>query len=597
MSQARREPAKQEFVQRVNPITASIIQGALENIAIEMGYKLMRMSYSSIIRESEDFGAALCDTEGRQLCECSKSTPLQSGPIPGYVKGILRAFRERGDEIRPGDVIIHNDPYYGASHSPDVGFCVPVFYDDELVGFSVTTAHHLDIGSCQPGSVGVVECADAYAEGLRFRALKAYDAGSRNEALWQMISDNVRVNNLVVGDMDAQIAACHVGAKRFIGLIERYGLDTLNAAVEDLFDYSERLMRAQIERIPDGVYKAIGCLDGFLGNDDPAVKNLPIKVTLTVSGSDMDVDLTGSADQVSGFAINMPFEGTIDVAVWLVLRSILLDSEEFGSIPQNDGLFRSIKIHAPEGCIANPIFPAPTIARFAPGNVVADTVMKALAPALPEKVSAGVANLKAVTFNGLIDNQQWVHIEIFEGSYGGRYGKDGMDCVDTLYANTRNNPIEDIESHVPLQVTQYEIRDDANVSGKWRGGLNAVKEFRFLTDGGISVEGDGHGHQPWGFQGGMDGKPSRLVLTRSDGSEVDLPSMLATCRVSEGDRIKAIGGIGGGYGEATERAPEEVLEDVLDGYLDIETAASEYRVAITPAGAIDHDETARLRAG
>ncbi|HUG04726.1 MAG TPA: hydantoinase B/oxoprolinase family protein, partial [Steroidobacteraceae bacterium] len=210
--------------QRVDPVTASIIQGALENIAIEMGYKLMRMSYSSIIRESEDFGAAICDARGRQLCECSKSTPLQSGPIPGYVRGIIREFEARGDTFRPGDVIIHNDPYNGASHAPDIGFCVPIFHQNELIGFSMTTAHHLDIGSSQPGSVGVVKCADSYAEGLRFRALKVYDQGRRNEALWRMIGDNVRVSDLVIGDMDAQVAACHVGARRLLDLVERYGL-------------------------------------------------------------------------------------------------------------------------------------------------------------------------------------------------------------------------------------------------------------------------------------------------------------------------------------------------------------------------------------
>ena len=156
-------PDSPATLQRVDPITASIIQGALENIAIEMGYKLMRMSYSSIIRESEDFGAALCDATGRQLCECTKSTPLQSGPIPGYVRGIIREFEARGDTFRPGDVIVHNDPYNGASHAPDIGFCVPIFHGETLIGFSMTTAHHLDIGSCQPGSVGVVVCADSYA--------------------------------------------------------------------------------------------------------------------------------------------------------------------------------------------------------------------------------------------------------------------------------------------------------------------------------------------------------------------------------------------------------------------------------------------------
>ena len=582
-------------LQRVDPVTASIIQGALENIAIEMGYKLMRMSYSSIIRESEDFGAAICDPSGRQLCECSKSTPLQSGPIPGYVRGIVREFEARGEKFRPGDVIIHNDPYNGASHSPDIGFCVPIFHHDRLIGFSVTTAHHLDIGSCQPGSVGVVVCADAYAEGLRFRALKVYEQGTRNDVLWRMITDNVRVSDLVVGDMDAQIAACHVGAGRLLELVEHYGLETLNNAIEDLFDYSERLMRSQIAKLRDGTYSATGYIDGFLGSDDPALKNLPIKITVTVAGSDLTIDLTGSAPQVAGHAINMPFIGTVDVALWLTLRSILLDSEVYGNIPQNDGLYRPVKIVAPRGCIANPVFPAPTIARFAPGNVVADTLMKALAPAVPDKVSAGVANLKAVTFSGFAGEQQWLHIEIFEGSYGGRLGKDGMDSVDTLYANTRNNPIEDIESHVPLRVTRYELREDAIAPGRWRGGLNSIKEVAFLTDGTISVEGDGHAHAPWGFLGGADGRTSSLQLIRNGQAPIDLPSMLPCMQVLRGDTIRAVGGIGGGYGNPFERSATQVLDDVKDGCLSREAAARDFGVAITADARLDAEATGRLR--
>lgn len=584
------------ILQRVDPVTASIIQGALDSIAIEMGYKLMRMAYSSIIRESEDFGAAICDARGRQLCESSKSTPLQSGPIPGYVKGIIREFEARGERFFPGDVIVHNDPYNGASHSPDIGFCVPIFDAGELIGFSMTTAHHLDIGSSQPGSVGVVVCADSFSEGLRFRALKIYDRGTRNEALWQMMTDNVRVSDLVMGDMDAQIAACHVGVKRFLELVQRYGRALLSDSIEDLFDYSERLMRSQIAKLKDGTYAATGCLDGFLGSDDPALKNLPIRVAVTVAGSDMTIDLTGTAPQVAGHAINMPFVGTVDVALWLTLRSILLDSEEFGNIPQNDGLYRPIRIVAPRGCIANPVFPAPTIARFAPGNVVADTLMRALAPAVPEKVSAGVANLKAVTFSGFTAGQQWVHIEIFEGSYGGRFGRDGLDSVDTLYANTRNNPIEDIESHVPLRVTRYELREDAIGAGRWRGGLNSIKEMMFLTSGSISVEGDGHSHKPWGFLGGEAGRTSQLQLIRNQQESIDLPSMLATISVSSGDTIRAIGGIGGGYGNPMQRSAEQVREDVLDGYLSPITAAADFGVVIRDDGTIDTAATTGLRA-
>ena len=581
--------------QRVDPVTASIIRGALENIAIEMGYKLMRMAYSSIIRESEDFGAAICDTEGRQLCECTMSTPLQSGPIPGYVKGIMREFKARGRVFRPGDVIIHNDAYNGASHSPDIGICVPIFDDDELLGFSMTTAHHLDIGSCQPGSVGVVVCADSYAEGLRFRALTVVEQGERNETVWQLIEDNVRVSDLVIGDIEAQIAACHVGAKRYLELVGRYGRETLSGAIEELFDYSERLMREQIAAIDDGEYTAVGYIDGFTDSDDPSLKDLPIKIKATVAGSDITIDLTGTADQVSGHAINMPFVGTVDVAIWLTLRSILLDTDKYGTIPQNNGLYRPVQIIAPKGCIANPIFPAPTIARFAPGNVVADTLMKALAPAVPEMVCAGVANLKAIAFSGIAEENQWVHIEIFEGSYGGRFGKDGMDSVDTLYANTRNNPIEDIESHVPLRVTRYELRDDVCSAGTWRGGLNAIKEVEILADGTISVEGDGHTHSPWGFAGGGEGHPSMLVLVDRDGTSSELPSMLPPRAVTAGDKIIAVGGIGGGYGDPLQRPVEWVRDDLLDDHISVETARHEFGVAIDDSGAIDDTKTAELR--
>jgi N-methylhydantoinase B len=582
--------------QRVDPVTASIIQGALENIAIEMGHKLMRMAYSSIIRESEDFGAAICDANGRQLCECSMSTPLQSGPIPGYVKGIIREFDKRGKSFRPGDVIIHNDAYNGASHSPDIGICVPIFLEDDLLGFSMTTAHHLDIGSCQPGSVGVVVCADSYAEGLCFRALKVVEEGRRNDTVWEMIADNVRVSDLVMGDLEAQIAACHAGARRYLELVERYGREMLNDAIEDLLDYSERLMRTQIAAIADGTYKATGYLDGFLDSDDPKLKQLPICVSVTVSGSDLTIDLTGTADQVPGHAINMPFIGTVDVAIWLTLRSILLDSEIYGNIPQNDGLYLPVKIVAPKGCIANPIFPAPTIARFAPGNVIADTLMRALAPAVPKNVCAGVANLKAITFSGLVADQRWVHIEIFEGSYGGRASKDGMDSVDTLYANTRNNPIEDIESHVPLRVTRYELREAACSAGKQRGGLNSVKEVEMLTDGTISVEGDGHAHAPWGYAGGADGQPSALRLRTKDNKTVDLPSMLPSISVSAGDRVTVIGGIGGGYGDPLQRSPELVREDVIDGYITREAASEMFGVGINSDGSVDADRTTSLRA-
>src|ERR1700682_3854032 len=273
----RRQPALKP--DRIDPITTSVIQGALESIAIEMGYKLMRMSYSSIIRESEDFGAALVDAEGRGLAESAQSTPLQSGPIPGYIRGILKTLRERGYAVRPGDVIMHNDAYAGASHGPDVGFAVPVFHERRLVAFAATTAHHLDIGALSPGSCGIVDAIDAYAEGLQFKAIKVYDRGTRNDAVWQLLRDNIRVSDLVVGDMEAQIAAARIGAERLGGLIERYGYECFTAACSAVMDYAERLMRQAIAALPDGDYRAHTMIDGYVDSGDPGKRHLPIVAT------------------------------------------------------------------------------------------------------------------------------------------------------------------------------------------------------------------------------------------------------------------------------------------------------------------------------
>ncbi|MGC1348710.1 MAG: hydantoinase B/oxoprolinase family protein [Xanthobacteraceae bacterium] len=596
MHDSNRSNRRPQANTRVDPITGAVIQGALDSIAIEMGHKLMRMSYSSIIRESEDFGAALTDADGRQLCECKMSTPLQSGPIPGYVRGIRKRLAARGEVVRPGDVIMHNDPYGGASHGPDVAFCVPVFDGDELIGFSVTTAHHLDIGAHTPGSCGIVDAVDTYAEGLQFKAIKVFDQGKRNDAVWEIMRDNIRIPDLVVGDMNAQVAAAQIGAQRYLDLVRRYGRATVSGAYEDLMDYSERLMRGAIHAIPDGAYFAETFIDGYLDDPDPARRDLKIAATIKVSGDELTVDLTGTSPQVSDRPINLPFEGTVDCAVWLTLRSILLDSAVYGNIPQNSGLTRPISIVAPKGTLANPIFPAPVIARFCPGNALADTVMKALAQAVPHQVSAGIGNLRVIAFSGTVQDHPWVHMEILEGSYGGRHGLDGMDTVDTLYANTRNNPIEDIESHLPLRVDRYELRESVVAAGEWRGGIGSVREFTYLTDGGFSVEGDGQKYRPWGFDGGSDGCPGELTMLTKAGARVSLPSKVPYQKAKQGDRLLAYGPSGGGYGNPFLRDPKAVLDNVLDGLFPAEIAREHYGVVVAD-GTVDIAATTELRSG
>lgn len=588
------EPGKPPGI-AIDPVTARVIAGALDNIALEVGHKLTRMSHSSIIRESEDFGVALLDARGRQICECALSTPLQLGPIPGYMRGIFRAFEERGDTFEDGDVIIHNSASYGASHGPDVGFCVPIFHEGELVGFSFTTAHHLDVGSMTPGSCGIVDAVDAYAEGLQFKAIKAFRGGTRNDEVWRILRDNIRASDMVVGDMEAQVAACHVGAERYVELLNQYGRETVEAASAELMNYSERMMRQQIEALPDGTYRAEGYIDGF--EEHPDKRDLKIAVTVTVEGNTMTVDLTGTAPQIPDRAINMPFIGTVDIAVYVTLRSILLDSATHEYVPQNSGIVRPIRILAERGSLANPTYPCATIARFCPGNIVADTLMHALAGVCSDRISAGIGNLKVIAYSGVVGEQYWVYMDITEGSYGGRSGKDGMDAVDTLYANTRNNPVEDIEAHYPLRITRYELRTDKSGAGKWRGGMGSIRDMQFLGRAHMSLEGDGNRHKPWGVFGGYNGTPGAVVYITEDGTETSLPSKLQSRWAELGDTIRTVSPCAGGYGDPLEREPQKVLDDVLDGFIGIESARTQYGVVMDDdAKRVDQEATTRLRA-
>jgi N-methylhydantoinase B len=436
---------------------------------------------------------------------------------------------------------------------------------------------------------------DAYAEGLQFKAVKVYEAGRKNEAVWQILRDNIRAPEMVVGDMEAQIAACRLGADRFVELVEQYGIEQVNAASEELMDYSERMLRSRISELADGTYHAEGFIDGFVDSPNEDEKDLKIAVTLTIDGSDIHVDFTGTAAQVD-LPINMPFEGTVDIAVYLTVRSILLDSALTEYVPQNDGLTRPVYIASPKGTLTNPSFPAPTIARFCPGNIVADTVMRALSQVAPRNVSAGVGNLKVVAYSGLQGENYWVYMDITEGSYGGRNGKDGMDAVDTLFANTRNNPAEDIESHYPLRVERYELREDAGGPGKWRGGVGSIREISFLEGGRFCLEGDGHRFAPWGIFGGEEGTPGDLILNPGTDREEHLPSKIPDRRTRAGDTVRTVSPCGGGYGDPLERDPRRVLDDVLDGFVSENNARAQYGVVLSD-GAVDADATEELRSG
>ena len=575
----------------VDPVSLQVIGGALQSIAHEMAELLVRMAYSSVMRESRDIGAALLDFDGRQLCE-SDSTPMHCGSLPAYVRGIDRKHRGR---YRPGDIYLHNHPYHGASHSPDYGVLLPLFAGSVHVGFAGCTGHMVDIGAADPGFS--VDVPDFFAEGQILDAVKLHDGGARREDLWSLIMDNVRTPEANSGDLEAMIACCRLGEERFAGLVTKHGLDQVMSAAEAWMDYAERRLRARIELLPDGEYPAP---DAWLEDDGKHFgKPLKIATRVIVRGSDICVDLSGSSDQTTtGF--NCPFEGSVLPAVNFAVRALLLDETAEGAgVPQNDGVFRPVHAHAPKGSIFNPVYPRGCEARFTQINRIPDQVLQALGSVLPERVTGGnSANVSCFVYSFESGEGKYrINVEINEGSYGGRNGRDGLDAVDTLMANTRNNPLEEMELSAPMLCERYELRGEAPAAGRWRGGMGAVKTWRFLEDAAVSSTGDNRSDDPpRGIFGGADGLPGEVRLNPRTPEEQQLPAKISHARFTAGDRLEITLVSGGGYGDPLERDPQHVAEDVLDGLLSIDEARESYGVVIDSAGnGVDLAASRRLR--
>jgi N-methylhydantoinase B/oxoprolinase/acetone carboxylase alpha subunit len=577
----------------VDPITLRVLGGGFHAIAKEMAGVLFRMSYSSIIRESEDLGAGIFDAQGRELCE-SDSTPMHIGSLPWYIRGFMR--RLEGD-VADGDVIVHNHPYLGASHSPDIAVAVPIFHEGELLGFAAVTAHVLDVGGSFPGINA--DAFDVYAEAKLYDGLRWYRKGELNVDLDRMLFDNVRTETMNRGDMNAMMAACQLGRDRFLRLVQRYGAEVVMSAAYEWMDYSERMLREQIRKLPDGVYTApTGWLD-----DDAKNRDVPLRVEtkVIVEGDEITIDLTGSNPEVqSGF--NVPFEGSLLVGAYYAVRTILLDEVTFPEhVPQNDGVFRPVKVIAPKGTIFNPNFPRACFSRFCQVQRVVDNTILALAEALPHGVTAGnSAGIHFCAYSGFNEDaaEYWLYLEVNEGSYGGRYGKDAMDSVDNLMANTRNNPIEELDMRFPIRCDQYELRPEPAAPGQWRGGIGIVRRNRFLVDGIYSCEGDRQYDPPRGIFGGWDGLVASCRKNPDTTVAEILPAKVTGIPFAAGEFIEFREPNAAGYGDPLDRPPAAVREDVLDDFTTIQLARDAYGVVFSDERTLTIDEgaTAALRA-
>jgi N-methylhydantoinase B len=569
-----KKPGTPDFERvEVDPITLRVLGGAFNAIAQEMAGVLFRMSYSSIIRESEDLGAGIFDAQGRELCE-SESTPMHIGSLPWYIRGFLH--RLEGD-IKEGDVIMHNHPYLGASHTPDIAIAVPIFVDEEQIGFAAVTAHVLDVGGSFPGINA--NAFDMYAEAKIYNGLRWYEGGVLNEDLDRMIFDNVRTETMNRGDLNAMLAACELGRDRFVTLCERYSVQVVMSAAYEWMDYSERMLRAEIEKIPDGTYRApTGWLD-----DDAQNRGVRLKVetAVEVKGDSITIDLTGSHPEVpTGY--NVPFEGSLLVSAYYAVRTVLLDEITFPeNVPQNDGIFRIVDVIAPKGTIFNPNFPRACFSRFCQTQRVVDNVILALSEPLPEQTTAGnSAGIHFCSYSGFQEDtgQYWIYLEVNEGSYGGRYGKDAMDSVDNLMANTRNNPIEELDMRFPVRCEQYELRPEPAAPGKWRGGVGIIRRNRYVVDGTYSCEGDRQTDPPRGIFGGWDGLVASCRKNPDTAREEELHAKVTGISFGAGEFIEFREPNAAGYGDPLERPAEAVRDDVLDGFTTIEMANDAYGV-------------------
>jgi N-methylhydantoinase B/oxoprolinase/acetone carboxylase alpha subunit len=478
-------------------------------------------------------------------------------------------------------VFIHNHPYHGASHSPDVMIAVPIFVEGRHVAWSACVAHLLDIGGSAPGINP--SSIDLWAEGKIYWALKLHERGVRNRELWRHIFENVRTGRMNEGDLEALMSACFLGRDRFREVVGTYGVEQVMRAATAWKDYSERMLRAEIERIPDGVYEAPVAL---FDNDGQTLDvPLPIRTKVIVQGSDLTVDLEGTSPEVPT-GINVPFLGSTQMAAYFTVRSIFMDEATYAEfIPQNEGMFRPITVRAPQGCLFNPTFPRSCFSRFPQLQRLADNIVLALAPVLGERAMAGTsAHCHFCAYTGFDADagEYWVYLEVNEGSYGGRRGKDGMDAVDSLIPNTRNNPIEELEWRFPLRCERYELRDEPAAPGEWRGGIGIIRENRFLVEGFFGCEGTRQleADPPRGVEGGANGLVGALVKNPGTSNEEPLNAIVTGVPIRAGDLFRIVAPNGGGFGDPLRREPWRVREDVLDGFATRAQARDVYGVVL-----------------
>jgi N-methylhydantoinase B len=559
---------------KIDAFTAEVIRGTVVAITDEMKTNLMRTAYNMIIYEAEDFTVGLFDADGNTIS-------IGLG-LPMFIRGLSDAIQSKlkhwgKENIFPGDILLTNDPQVMGSHLNHMIFTLPIFHNGELVGFASSMGHWQDVG----GVLGAVT-RDIYSEGLQMPFVKIFKRGKQDAELTAIIRNNCRLPEFAMGDFRAQLAAIRTGERRLTQLLQRYGADTVKDSVRLICDQSEKLARAAVEKIPDGVYQA----ESFMDDDGVNLsKPIPIKVRIEVRGAEMTVDLSGVSPQVAGPYNSGATAGrsASEVAFKFLTTPLLL--------PINEGSFRPLKIVLPPGRVVSATKPAPVRTWMTVPMTVADTIFKALAPACPDNVLAGHhADLAAPRTFGLDPKTgRAFHFPatLSGGGWGALHDRDGQSatfCIND--GDTHNTPVEAGEGKGPIFISYRKLRQDSGGAGKFRGGLGVAQEVRMLAPGSVLSAMERTKCAPWGLHGGRDAEPNRFSIVRKDGAIERLPTGKTighvTLAVDDGFLVE-VGG-GGGFWSPTERDPERVLKDVRSGYVSLEAARRDYGVVINRQG-------------
>ncbi|PIV20485.1 MAG: hydantoinase [Deltaproteobacteria bacterium CG03_land_8_20_14_0_80_45_14] len=563
-----------------DPITLEILWRRLISIVDEADSTVARTAFSSLLRDAHDYTCMFTDQKGRELAQGSFATPGQSGAMALGIKNLVTKLPL--ETYKSDDVFITNDPWALAGHLNDVCVMSPIFYKDKLVAFTACVFHHSDIG----GRVSS-DNHDVFEEGLFIPLVKLYDGGVLNQSVMDMIRWNVRTQDEVIGDIRSQIAANHVCAEKICQMLKENNLDSLDDLADQIISRTEKSMREEIEKIPDGIYRAEGIIEQMKGQ-----KDVVIKAAVDVKGSDITVDLDGSSPQVN-WGGNVVYNFTY-AYVFMAMKSM------FGpDIPNNDGCARPIKLKAPEGSVVNCKFPAAVAARLVIGHFITEIIYRALSGALPDKVIAASGGTPAqmnVFYGKRNDGRPWHSVIIRGGGMGAGSANDG-NYVYIFPANGANTPIEIFENDTPLIVENRELLSDSGGPGRMKGGFGQREVFKVPDDKyapippvNLGIQAGRHIHPPEGLFGGKHGSKAQFLVNGVSGNPFGLTQL------KPGDVVTIDAAGGGGYGNPLERDPEMVERDVIEEYVSIEAAKKDYGVVIGPKTYnVNMEETRKLR--